>query len=273
MTTASLYFFLPITGLLIGLLVATIGGGGGIFYVAILVGMFRISPTAAVSTSLATILPTTLAAWYGHQRMGNVIWPLAMTLSAGGAAGALIGAYAAAVLPPALWSLVFGIFLVVMGFIMLYGDVRRWLKKRHEAIEDATEHMTTTTTHTQTTVSIGSHVTALAFGWIGGSMSGMIGISGSPPILAGLRILGHSALKVVGTSNVALFFVAAAGFVGHWALGSVDWSVLLSLAVGTVTGALVAPMLLARLPQGAVETAVGPLLALLVLSLGVSLLI
>ncbi len=53
------YYLLPFLGFLIGLLVTLIGGGGGIFYVLILTLGYNISMPMAVSTSLATIIPTT----------------------------------------------------------------------------------------------------------------------------------------------------------------------------------------------------------------------
>jgi len=48
-------------------------------------------------------------------------------------------------------------------------------------------------------------VKGLVFGLLGGLMSGMLGVSGTPPILAGLYSMGLSSLEVVGTSVMVLF--------------------------------------------------------------------
>ncbi len=49
-------FALPIVGFLIGLLIISLGGGGGGIYVGILTAFFNIPPAIAAATSLATII-------------------------------------------------------------------------------------------------------------------------------------------------------------------------------------------------------------------------
>ncbi len=51
--------FLPLIGFLIGLMVTTLGGGGGGLYVPVLTLFFGVPIQVAVATSLATVLPTT----------------------------------------------------------------------------------------------------------------------------------------------------------------------------------------------------------------------
>ncbi len=53
------YIALPIVGFVVGLLIVSLGGGGGAVYVGILTVFFHISPAIAASTSLATTIPTT----------------------------------------------------------------------------------------------------------------------------------------------------------------------------------------------------------------------
>ncbi len=63
---------LPLVGFLIGLLVTTLGRGGGSLYVPILTLFFGEPPQVAVATSLATMLPTTAVGAIFHYRLGNV---------------------------------------------------------------------------------------------------------------------------------------------------------------------------------------------------------
>jgi len=66
------FYLLPFIGFLIGLLVTLIGGGGGIFYVLLLTIFYKVDMPTAVSTSLATIIPTTFVASISHHRSGNL---------------------------------------------------------------------------------------------------------------------------------------------------------------------------------------------------------
>jgi len=92
-------YLLPIAGLLIGILISLMGGGGGIFYIGILTGLFAISMDQAVSVSLATIIPTTLAASISHYRAGNVKPKTGFLLVAGGIVGVVAGSYFITIVP------------------------------------------------------------------------------------------------------------------------------------------------------------------------------
>jgi len=97
-------YLLPVAGLVIGLLISLMGGGGGIFYVGMLTGLFAISMDQAVSVSLATIIPTTLAASISHYRAGNVKPKTGFILVAGGIIGVVAGSYELATGDPArIW--------------------------------------------------------------------------------------------------------------------------------------------------------------------------
>ena len=62
------YIALPIVGFIVGLLIVSLGGGGGAVYVGILTVFFHISPAIAASTSLATTIPTRR---WGHFPIGR----------------------------------------------------------------------------------------------------------------------------------------------------------------------------------------------------------
>ena len=54
---------LPLFGFFIGLIVSMFGGGGGGFYVPVLILIFGVTPQVAVATSLASVLPTTVVSY------------------------------------------------------------------------------------------------------------------------------------------------------------------------------------------------------------------
>ncbi len=111
---------------LIGAIAGTIGGllgvGGGIVVVPALVWIFHVNgfPEAsimhlAVGTSLATIVPTSVASVYAHHQHGAVRWSVFLCLGPGFALGALLGATAAAHVAGGQLRLLFGLFLCLIA--------------------------------------------------------------------------------------------------------------------------------------------------------------
>lgn len=231
-------YLLPIAGLIIGLLISFIGGGGGIFYVGMMTGLFAIPMDQAVSISLATIIPTTLAAFISHYKAGNVKLKVGVLLIVSGLVWVIAGSYLVAIIPMKVLKITFGIFLLVMGAGMVISQ----RKKRTKEIlseKGQVEELDSSETKPYSKLFV---VKGLVFGLLGGLMSGMLGVSGTPPILAGLYSLGLSSLEVVGTSVMVLFFIAITGVITHSALGTMNWLIVILLASGTITGAILGPI-------------------------------
>jgi len=101
-------------------------------------------------------------------------------------------------------------------------------------------------------------------------MSGMLGASGTPPILAGLYSMGLSSLEVVGTSVMVLFFIAITGVVTHSAFGTLNWLLVILLASGTITGAILGPLLGKRINKKALEKFYGPFFIVFIILMAIS---
>jgi len=259
-------YLLPIAGLLIGILISLMGGGGGIFYIGILTGLFAISMDQAVSVSLATIIPTTLAASISHYRAGNVKPKTGFLLVAGGIVGVVAGSYFITIVPVRVLKIIFGIFLLVMGTGMVISRKKKQVKK--ELSENGQpEEPNATESKPVSKIFIAK---GLISGALGGLMSGMLGASGTPPILAGLDSMGLSSLEVVGTSVMVLFFIALTGVVTHSAFGTLNWLLVILLASGTITGAILGPLLSTRINKKALEKFYGPFFIAFILLMAIS---
>jgi uncharacterized membrane protein YfcA len=248
------YILLPIVGFLVGLLIISLGGGGGAVYVGILTAFFNIPPAIAASTSLATTIPTTAVGTFSHWKAGNVNWRLGLTMLVGGVVGSIIGSLFSGLLPQNLYNKLTGLILLLLAVQMLVS----FLKKKKAATE----------TFPDKTVSRRDMIKAIGFGLLGGTMSGLVGLSGGGPIVAGLMILGCQALETVGTSVLVLLGIAVTGFVAHLSLGDIDWTLVGLLAVGTMCGAFVGPSLLSRVDKAKLEKILQPLLFLMTLVMG-----
>ncbi|MFW5815816.1 MAG: sulfite exporter TauE/SafE family protein [Wenzhouxiangella sp.] len=121
-----LVLLLLITGLLAGLLAGLLGIGGGLVIVPALSFLLQargvdaeIAVPVAVATSLGSMLLTSASAVWFHARRDALHWPTVARLAPAVAAGAGLGALAAAALPGQVLARVFALLAAVIGLRML----------------------------------------------------------------------------------------------------------------------------------------------------------
>ena len=110
-------------GLFTASIAASMGIGGGVIYVPVLVMVFGFDQHIAQGTSLAVIFPTVIVATIAHTRLKNVEWHLSIPIGIAGVIGAIVGAQFALRLPAELLRRLFGIFLVLLALRMAW---RAW---------------------------------------------------------------------------------------------------------------------------------------------------
>ena len=199
--------------------------------------IFGVTPQVAVATSLASVLPTTAVGAFSHYRQGNVNIRIGLILGIGGLIGTLIGANIANIIPPNLLQKILGIFTLIMIIPML-----RSLVQRRQKLKEKNEDKEKTLTFTGP-----KKVIASFFGVASGLMAGVFGISGTPPVIAGLYSLGLPAAMVVGTSVFVLIFNSVAGIGGFYLLGRLDLTLIILLGGGGAVGAFIGPVLLKKI--------------------------
>jgi uncharacterized membrane protein YfcA len=106
---------LILLGLVAGGLAATLGIGGGIVFVPVLVSVFAFTQHEAQGTSLAIIVPTTAVATYAHARAGRIDWKLVAILGLAGAVGAVAGATTALEIDEDTLRRLFALLLVIVA--------------------------------------------------------------------------------------------------------------------------------------------------------------
>lgn len=236
---------LVIAGFLIGAFVAIIGGGGGVFYVPVLTIFFQVPATIAVGTSLAAVIPTTLAALLGHARHESVDFKAGFPLALGGALGAGISVYVVRLLSANTLALAFGFFMFFLAFLTARP------KKKNPAGKP-------------------KNIFLLLAGTTSGAMAGIFGASGSPPVLAALALMGFSPQKIIGTSILVLCVNAVCGALGHWRIGHVNFHLFWPLALGALFGAFSGAMLLHHLPLRWIERFSKPVFLTIMTAAGVA---
>ena len=121
---------LVVLGLFAGSLAATLGVGGGIIYVPVLVSVFGYSQFEAQGTSLAVILATSIVGTILHARAGRVVWKVAFVTGGVGILFALVGARIALSMDEEVLSKVFAAVMAVLAIRMAH---KAW-KLREESL-------------------------------------------------------------------------------------------------------------------------------------------
>ncbi|MDQ3765921.1 MAG: sulfite exporter TauE/SafE family protein [Actinomycetota bacterium] len=102
-------------GVLVGVLSAMFGVGGGVLMVPFMVFALEETQHLAEGTSLLVIVPTAIAGVVVHRRSGFVSFRHSALLGLGGIGGAWLGAMLALRLPAETLQFAFGTFMAIVG--------------------------------------------------------------------------------------------------------------------------------------------------------------
>jgi uncharacterized membrane protein YfcA len=246
-------YWLTIVGFLIGVLVVSLGGGGGLAYVAILIAGFGISPEIAATTSLATIIPTTLVGTISHVYQRNVRYNFLCMMVPGGIIGVISGSFIMHGIDPFIAKKIFGIILILLSIPMIISIFKPDVSSKKKRASSKKADL----------------LKSILYGLMAGLMTGALGLSGTAPIILGLISLGCSTLEVIGTSLAVIFVLSIAGFLTHLSLGAIDWEIIVWLLAGTIPGALISPWLLKKIKKERLEQFGTPVLIIIILISGI----
>ncbi|MCU0756201.1 MAG: sulfite exporter TauE/SafE family protein [Xanthomonadales bacterium] len=224
---------LGLAGLLSGVLAGLLGIGGGLVLVPVLAFLLPLQGIAAtdalhvaVATSSATIFFTALSSARAHAGNANVDWPSVLRLAPGLVIGAGGGALVVATVPDRVLT------VLVVGFCV--HTAWTLLKPRASAGVDAP--------------ALRPWPVYGAAGLGIGAVAAAVGIAGGSLVVPFLLRCGMTLKRAIGSSAAAGVPVALASAVGYllatpvsgmsdWAIGLVEISAILPLAVGSVLAA------------------------------------
>ena len=225
------------TGCVAGVLAGLFGIGGGIVIVPVLesaLGALGVDPAirmhVAVATSLATIIPTSIASARAHNQRGAVDFDIVKRWAVWVFIGSLLGAYVASNLHSNVLAIVFATLALLVAIKMLLSPTTRNLTSE---------------------VPRGLWVPAIPT-TIGG-LSSMMGIGGGTFSVMTLTIFGQPIHKAVGTAALFGLVISLPGTVGYIVTGLADSRVPPGSFgyVSLVGFALIAPATVLTAPVGA----------------------
>lgn len=231
-----------VCGFGVGLLVGLTGVGGGSLMTPLLTLMFNVVPGVAVGTDLAFASITKAAGTAAHRYRGTVHWDIVRRLCIGALPAAVLSAIALkhfGALNPEIgqiirYSIACSVALTVIALVFR-GRMQAWLNAHPEKqLHGAALAVATVVSG----ILLGVLVTISSIG------AGAVG--------ATLLVLLYPKLapaEIAGTDIAYAVPLTAIAAVGHWWLGSIDWTLLLTLLIGSVPGITIGSLAARRVPE------------------------
>ena len=218
-----------ISGFAVGLLVGMTGVGGGSLMTPLLTLLFGVTPSVAVGTDLAFASITKSAGTITHRSRGTVQWPIVRRLCLGALPAALLATFALHIVGPVSpaigktirYSIGVSVLLTVVA-ILFRGKMQAWVN-RHPEYQLEGAKLTVATVVCGALLGTLVTISSIGAGAVGATLLVMLYPKLKPAEIAGTDI----------AYAVPLTAIAA---VGHWWLGSINWTLLLTLLIGSVPG-------------------------------------
>ncbi len=218
-----------VSGFAVGLLVGMTGVGGGSLMTPLLTLLFGVSPSVAVGTDLAFASITKSAGTLTHRLGGTVRWDIVRLLCMGALPAAVVAAVALkafGALNPAIgqvirYSIAASVMLTVVA-LLFKGKMMAWINA-HPEKQLQGRALAAATIAAGATLGILVTVSSIGAGAIGATLLVML-----YPRLNAAQVAGTDIAYAVPLTAIAAF--------GHWWLGSIDWSLLISLLIGSLPG-------------------------------------
>lgn len=217
-----------LASLFIGLSLGLIGGGGSILTVPVLVYLFSISPTIAISYSLFIVGFTSLVGAFNNYRKGLVNFKTVLLFGSSSITTVFVARkFIIPFLPDVFFSI--GSFevthelfvMVVFAFLMIAASVSMIRNKKVEAEENTKS----------------KSLVLVFYGILIGMVTGLLGAGGGFLLIPALVILMKLPMKeAVGTSLLIIALNSLIGFLGDIGRHPIDWMFVSSLSAIAIAG-------------------------------------
>src|SRR5579871_4714642 len=233
----------------IGLLVGMTGAGGGALMTPMLILLFGVTPSTAISSDLvAAVVMRPIGAGV-HWRAGTVNWRLVAWMAAGSVPAAFLGAYLLHRLGSAKAAQHH--IEIALGAALLLGAAAMVLRL---ALDRRAGNARTASVRTLAA----RPLPTIAIGVIGGIVVGMTSVGSGSLMIVLLLFLYPTigANRLVGTDLAQAVPLTLAAALGALAFGHVQFGVTAALAIGSVPAVLVGSLLSSRVPDRYVRPAI-----------------
>ncbi len=231
-----------VSGFIVGGLVGFTGVGGGSLMTPLLVLVFGIVPATAVGTDLLYAAITKCSGTLVHSLNGTIDWRVTRRLASGSVPATIVTLACVSWLGKSsghaangLITSLLGLAVLLSAIAILFRNSLRDLIARHtDGLSDGQTRLFTTL--------LGAFLGFLvSISSVGAGAIGMTVLLALYPRLPTVRLVGSDIAHAV-----PLTFIAG---LGYWLMGSVNWSLLASLLIGSLPGIAIGSHLAARIPD------------------------
>lgn len=255
-------FRYSLVGLLIGFLVGLTGMGGGSLLAPILILIFRVPPVWAVGTDIAYSTVTKAVGSIVHIRQKNVNFKVALWLACGSVPATLLSVSLVQFIRKHYGNAVNGVILHAIGLTLILVAVllvvKPYLMRRIEQRRLAARKQTLLATgepeqkarpslwesryRPLLTIMVGAFV---------GFLVGLTSVGSGTLIIVSMAFLFPrlTAKELVGTDIFQAFMLLAAGAIGYLMAGTINWSIVGLLLIGSLPGVFVGSKLSKFIPE------------------------
>jgi uncharacterized membrane protein YfcA len=221
-----------IAGALLGLTLGTVGGGGAVLAVPVLVYLLGQSVHAATAESLVIVVGASSAGAISHARHGVACWKLAAAFTIAAVPGSLAGTFANRVVAAEP-------LLVAFAVLLLGVSALTWRRGNGAPVETSSPCPNT------------DLAVVAAAGLSTGLLTGLFGVGGGfaivPALAIGLRV---PLRRAIATSLVIISLVSTIGLGEHLATGTpLAWGIAFPFAAAALLTASFGGTIAYRLPQ------------------------
>lgn len=260
-------------GLLMGLVIGSLGGGGSILTVPALVYVLGLSAQAATSASLVIVGLTAGVAAVSHTRSGHTRWKAGLLLAGVGLPASLLGTWLNARVDENVLLLAFAALMVVAaaGMLVRAGDSsddsdsdsdsgsgsggdRGSDSGTGDRGDDGAEAATDGGSRRRS-------IRVVAAGLVIGALTGFFGVGGGFVIVPALVVVLRFSMPIaVGTSLLVIALNSVVALAARTGRGDFDWAVIVPFTLAAVVASLIGQRLAERLPGPALTRAFAVLL-------------
>jgi len=265
---------ISLVGLFIGFLVGLTGMGGGSLLAPIMILVFRVPPVWAVGTDIAYSTVTKAVGSLVHIRQKSVNFKVALWLACGSVPATVLSISLVQYIRKHYDDVVNGIIIHAIGFTLILVAVllilkpylMRWLERRQlEAGKQAALEGEVTASQGATiwekryrpllTVFVGAFV---------GFLVGLTSVGSGTLIIVSMAFLFPrlTSRELVGTDVFQAFMLLAAGAITYLVAGTINWTLVGLLLIGSIPGVFMGSKLSKYIPDRYMRPVLATVLAL-----------
>ncbi|MFL6720214.1 MAG: sulfite exporter TauE/SafE family protein [Sphingomonas sp.] len=250
-----------VAGFLVGMLVGLTGVGGGSLMTPLLVLLFGFHPATAVGTDLLYASVTKTVGTAVHGKQGTVDWRIVARLACGSVPAAILTLIVMSRVGT-LGGSASGVLSVLLGIALLLTSISVFFRPQILSWAGHHIHGMSNATLARRTIVLGAILGVLvSVTSVGAGALGTTALLILYPRLPVARIAASDIAHAVPLTLIA--------GIGHWLIGSVDFTLMFALLAGSIPGIIVGSLVSARSSDAVLR----PVLAVTLLVVAVRLLI